>query len=115
MKTLITQVGTYLTGDATADAVVHYWLALTEERRSDVVEIPIVGSGGERSHVRLALGTMLPIAVIDADLAPEIDDDEVAARRLLARASSLTPTTDPAFTPSEVPGSLGDEYDSSLL
>ena len=115
MKRLITQVGTYLTGDATADAVVHYWLALTEERRSDVVEIPIVGSGGERSNVRLTLGSMLPIAVIDADLAPELDDDEASARQLLARASSLTPATDPAYTPRAIPGLIGDEYDSSLL
>lgn len=114
MKTLVTQVGSYLTGDATADAVVQYWLALTEERRTDVVEIPVVGSGGERSNVRLALGTMLPIAVVDAGLAPEIDDDEGAARRLLARAHALTPKATPAFEPGEAPEPL-DGYDDSLM
>jgi hypothetical protein len=114
MKTLVTQVGSYLTGDATADAVVEYWLALTEERRADVIEIPIVGSGGERSNVRLALGAMLPIAVIDAGLAPQIEDDEGAARRVLARAHSLTPKAVPAFEPGEVPEPL-DGYDASLM
>ncbi|WP_372467088.1 hypothetical protein ACCO44_14570 [Microbacterium maritypicum] len=114
MKTLITQVGSYLTGDATADAVVQYWLALTEERRTDVVDIPIVGSGGERSYVRLALGTTLPIAVVDAGLAPELDDDEGAARRLLARAHALTPKAGPAFEPGDEPESP-DGYDSSLM
>lgn len=114
MKTLVTQVGSYLTGDATADAVVQYWLALTEERRNDVVEIPVVGSGGERVNVRLALGAMLPIAVVEADLAPEIDDDEGAARRLLARARTLTPTAVPAFEPGEEPEGLAG-FESSLM
>jgi hypothetical protein len=114
MKTLVTQVGSYLTGDATADAVLHYWLMLAEEHRSDVVDIPVVGSGGERSNVRLALGTMLPIAVIDAGLAPEIEDDEGTARRLLARARALTPVAVAAFEPGDVEEPL-DGYDSSLL
>lgn len=114
MKTLVTQVGTYLTGDATADAVVRYWLALAEERRNDIIEIPIVGSGGERSNVRLALGAMLPIAVVDAGLAPEIDDDEGAARRLLARAHALTPKAGPAFEPGDALEPL-DGFDSSLM
>lgn len=114
MKTLITQVGTYLTGDATADAVVQYWLALAEERRNDIVKIPIVGSGGERTNVRLALGAMLPIAVVDAGLAPEIDDDDGAARRILERAHALTPKAGPAFEPGEEP-EQPDGYDSSLM
>jgi hypothetical protein len=103
MKRLITQVGTYITGDATARAVVQYWQALTQERRADVVDIPIVSAAGEQSHVCLALGMMVPFAVIDADSTAEIDDDERAAHRLLARSRSLTAEASPAFAPGEVP------------
>lgn len=113
MKTLITQVGSYLTGDATADAVAQYWLALAEDQRADIVEIPIVDSAGVRASVRLAIGTMLPLAIVDADLAPQVDDDEGAARHLLARARALT-SAGPAFEPGEVSDSLRDGYDSSL-
>jgi hypothetical protein len=113
MKTLITQVGTYLTGDATADALAQYWLALTEDHRADIVEIPVVSSEGDQSHVRLTLGTMLPIAIVDADLAPQLDDDEGAARRLLTRARMLT-SAGPAFDPDELSDSFRDDYGSSL-
>ncbi|MBT2476268.1 hypothetical protein J7E68_17240 [Microbacterium sp. ISL-103] len=97
MKSLITQVGTYLTGDATADAVLEYWMALAEERRSDVVEIPVVGPAGGRSSVRVTLGAMLPIAVMHADLPPQIGGDDVAAEGIRGRARALIPTATSAF------------------
>jgi len=110
MKTLITQVGSYLTGDAVADAVVQYWLALAEERRADIIDIPVVGSDGRRSHVRLALGATLPIAVVDADPIDGYDDHD-AARILLARIPSLSPDGGTAFDPGDLSG-VHDEWDS---
>lgn len=110
MKTLITQVGSYLTGDATADAVVQYWLALVEERRADIIDIPMVDSDGRRSHARLTLGATLPIAVVDADPMDGFDDED-AARTLLARIPSLSPSGGTVFGPGDLPGAHG-EWDS---
>nr|WP_201469917.1 hypothetical protein [Microbacterium hydrocarbonoxydans] len=112
MKSLITPVGTYLTGDATADAVLEYWMLLAEERRSDVIDIPVVGPSGGASSLRLALSATLPIAVIHADLSPQIDDVD-AADAIMARAHALTPTATAAFEMSDIPRALG-EYDSEL-
>lgn len=102
MKTLITQVGSYVTGDAVADAVVQYWLALVAERRADVVDIPIIDPGGRRSNVRLTLTSTSALAVVDADPVPDFDDD-LAVSRLLAQVSSLTPRAHAAFGPGELP------------
>ncbi|AKV85731.1 hypothetical protein AKG07_04845 [Microbacterium sp. CGR1] len=115
MKSLITQVGTYLTGDATADAVLEYWKALAEERRSDVVEIPVVGPAGGRSSVRVTLGAMLPIAVVHAELSPQIEDDDKAAVGIRARAHALTPTATSAFDSADVPEVFDPECESDLV
>ena len=112
MKSLITQVGTYLTGDATADAVLEYWKALAEERRSDVVEIPVVGPAGGRSSVRVTLGAMLPIAVAHAELSPQIEEDDGAAEGIRARALALVPTATTAFEPDDVREVFDAECDS---
>ncbi|WP_091228093.1 hypothetical protein [Microbacterium sp. 3J1] len=109
MKTLITQVGTYVTGDAVADAVVQHWLALTEERRGDVVEIPFVGPDGRRSRVRLAMGAALPIAVVDAETVDGFDD-EAAAHALLNRTHSLSPSASVGFDAGDLPD-VHSEYD----
>lgn len=113
MKNIITQVGTYITGDDVADAVAKYWLALTEDRRADVVDIPIVGPSGGRSRVRLALGAMLPLAIVDAEPVHKFDDDG-AADLLLARARSLSPSTGLPFAPDDIPCASGG-YDSPFL
>lgn len=115
MKSLITQVGTYLTGDATAHAVLEYWVALAEERRSDVVEIPVIGSSGGRSSVWLTLGAMVPIAVVPADLAPQIEDDDGAADRIRALAQALVPTATAAFDAADVRAVFDVECDSDLV
>lgn len=113
MKTLITQVGTFTTGDAVADAVVQYWLALTEERRADLVEIPIVGSNGAPSHVQLTLGPSLPLAVVDADQVRGFDDDD-AADLVLAQLRSLSLSVSAPFGPGDLPD-LPNGYDNSFL
>lgn len=105
MKTVITQVGSYVTSDAVADAVVEHWSALAEEMRSDVVEMPVVGLGGGSTHVRLALGATMPIAVSDADQVAGFDDDG-AAERLSERTRSLSPRAGAPFTHAELSGVL---------
>ncbi|MEV7608845.1 hypothetical protein AB0N61_05120 [Microbacterium sp. NPDC089320] len=112
MKSLITQVGTYVTGDATADAVLEYWAALAEEGRSDVIEVPIVGPAGGRSRVRVTLGAMFPIAVLHAELSPPIEDDEGAADEIRARTRALVPTATSAFDSGDVREVFDPECDS---
>jgi hypothetical protein len=102
MKTLITQVGMYVTGDAVADAVLQYWRALNDESRADIVEIPTVASDGSRSRLRLTLGATLPLAVVDADPAQGFDDDG-AADLVLAQMRSLTFSAAAPFSPGELP------------
>ena len=101
MKTLITQVGTYLTGDAIADAVLKYWLALAHEHHADVVDVPIVTTDGEPSRVRLALSGLSPIAVVDSNR-PDEHTDEIAVAHLAARARAVTPRGSATFSPEEV-------------
>lgn len=112
MKILVTQVGTYVTGDAVADAVMEYWLALTEERRADVVDIPTVGSDGRESLVRVTLGAALPMAVLDADMTHGLDDAG-AAEHVRVRLRSLNPPARAAFDLDEVPDAHSD-YDGFL-
>ncbi len=79
MKTLITPVGSYLTGDAIADAVLDYWLALVQEGRADVIDVPILSVDGEPSHVTITVGWMTPLAAVDTLYRPEFLDDPAVA------------------------------------
>lgn len=42
MKLITTALGSYLTGDDIADAVLEYGHALARDQRTDLIEIPIV-------------------------------------------------------------------------
>ena len=113
MKTLITEVGAYLTGDAIADAVLEYWLELTREHRADILDVPIVTVDGEHSHVRLAVGWMTALAVVDTRYAPEFHDADAVAE-LHHRASALTPGGDGIFSPDEAPDrSVSEHYSTA--
>lgn len=55
MKLLTTRVGTYLTGDDIADAVLSYGLALSRMGAVDIVAIPFL-DGGTRREARFTIG-----------------------------------------------------------
>ena len=101
MKMLITQVGSYLTGDAIAEAVFDYWAALTRERRADVVRVPIMTIDGERSYVSLTIGWMTSLAAVDRDDMADLEDGE-AVRVLAAKTRGLHPNGDRSMQPSDV-------------
>lgn len=109
MKALVTQVGTFHTPDDVAEAVLEYWLALTEERRADVVRIPIVTPEGEEAHVRLTLVGTAPLAVVDAKYVPDLVDGDAAAA-IFARARALSSPGIP-LTPEDFHDeSFGDDW-----
>lgn len=70
----------FTTGDAVAEAVVSYAAALAHAGRTDMVQIPTVGSGDQRRSLTLLIGQALPIAT--EDLGPHAD--ELEDERLVA-------------------------------
>lgn len=66
MKTLATQVGAFTTTTAIAEAVLTYWLALAQDNRADVVEVPFLTPEGSPAQARLTLSPSSGLAVLDA-------------------------------------------------
>ena len=98
---LVTEVGSYLTGDAIADAVFDYWLALTKEHRADVVRVPIMTIDGMRSHVSLTMGWMTSFAAVERDDMADLEDSETV-RVLAAKTRALHPSGDRSMRSSDV-------------
>lgn len=71
MKLLTNSVGTYATGDAVADAVLRYALALARAQELDVVDVPFVADG-EHARVQITIGWMV---VLDAISIGRLDTD----------------------------------------
>jgi hypothetical protein len=90
MKTLITPLGSYLTGDAIADAVLDYWRALAREGRADVIDVPIVSTDGEPARVTITIGWMTPLAAVDTLYRPEFLDGK-AVKSMTNLTQSVTP------------------------
>ena len=110
MKMLITEVGSYLTENAIADAVFDYWLALTREHRADVVRVPIMSFNGTTSHVSLTIGWMTSLAAIDRNDMADLEDGEAVAR-LADKARALQPNGDRPMASADVSDmSLGDVF-----
>lgn len=97
MKALTTRVGTYVTGDAVADAVLSYALALARRQRLDLVELPFRAAGGEVSRVQIRVGWMVDVDSISQQeqRGPELTDaattDDLKARELALRSHGDTP------------------------
>ena len=96
MKALTTRVGSYVTGDAVADAVLSYALALARARQLDVVDLPFIAGGGEVARVKMMVGWMVDIdAVSRGHGDPELTDsaltDDLKAREGSLHAHGNTP------------------------
>jgi hypothetical protein len=91
MKSLTTCVGSYSTGDALADAVMSYSLALARLRRLDLVNIPFRAANGELSSAEFTIGWMAHVDAVNlGHLHPELTDLAVTAE-LRARQDALVP------------------------
>lgn len=113
MKALTTRVGTYVTGDAVADAVLTYALALARMHALDLVEIPFRATSGAVSHVQFRLGWLVDMDAVsqgDSEEGELIDRDVVT--ELAAREHSLHPKGDAALQTGELPAFIGalEEY-----
>jgi len=97
MKTLVTGVGSYPTGDAIAVAVLEYWRTLAEDHLIDLVELPFRAEDGHRSRVQLTIGWSSSFAAVDLDSAdgPELVDhafvDDLALRSLARSRAVVSP------------------------
>jgi hypothetical protein len=96
MKALTTRVGTYVTGDAVADAVLSYALALARLQRLDLVDVPFLGENGEMARVRLRVGWMVDMdAVSHQEHEPELTapavTDDLRAREFALHSHGDTP------------------------
>lgn len=111
MKALTTRVGTYVTGDAVADAVLDYGLALARARQVDLVDVPFRATGGEIARVQFRIGWMSDVDVVnDGHRGPEVTDDAATAE-LRARERALHPRGDTPLAAEEVLSLIGlDEY-----
>lgn len=99
MKTLANSIGTYLTGDEIADAVMDYSGALAEDERTEVVDIPFVGPEGAIRRVQFLIGWRTEVnSVQEFDqprelVDPDVSDDLRRKAHALRRPSGDTPFT----------------------
>ncbi len=101
MKTLVTTTGSYLTGDDISDAVIEYWEVLADNHASAVVEIPFYADDDRISNVRLTIGWMLPLAVVDST-SPLALEDTALVQLLHLRARPDRSYADTPFSAGEV-------------
>ena len=64
MKLIITTLGSYLTGDGIADALLDYNHALSRARATDLVDIPVVRDR-ETSRLRLTIGWLVQLHTLE--------------------------------------------------
>ncbi|WP_214465488.1 hypothetical protein [Microbacterium flavescens] len=104
MKLLSNGAGTYLTGADIADAVLSFGVALANEQRVDVVDVPYVQTDdhGSVGLVRLTVGWRIPLAAAHhAGNHDELHDDDLLVE-LRERARGLTPSGDAPLSPEEM-------------
>ena len=90
MKALVTRVGIYVTGDALADAVLSYSLALARDGLLDMVDVPFRAAGGEVGRVQLRVGWMTDMdATSQGRNGGELRDD-IVVEDLRAREAALS-------------------------
>ena len=65
MKLIITTLGSYLTGDSIADALLDYSRALARAQTTDLVDIPVIADR-TTSQLRLTVGWLMQLHALDA-------------------------------------------------
>ncbi|WP_159605483.1 hypothetical protein [Agromyces humi] len=64
MKLITSRVGSFLTGNEIADAVMRYGLALARKQQLDLIEIPFVSTDGSVRRAQFLIGWQLETAAI---------------------------------------------------
>lgn len=77
MKLLINRLGSYLTGDDLADAVLNYGLALARQRQLDLVDVPYRRNDGSIARVRMTVGWRSDTTSVEFASSREAHDDEL--------------------------------------
>jgi hypothetical protein len=111
VKLITNSSGAYLTGNDIADAVLNYGVALANERRVDLVEIPYVVTNdhGAVGSVRLTVGWRAELnATSHQGDELELLDDAVLLE-LLARTTALHPSGDRPLTAEDISYLAGGE------
>jgi hypothetical protein len=85
MKLITNGAGSYLTGDALADAVVRLAVALANVRSTDVVELPFRGSDGATESVTFMLGVHTTVNAATSSVRAEDVVDAPALDAILLR------------------------------
>jgi RNA polymerase sigma factor (sigma-70 family) len=93
MKSLVTALGSYVTGDEIADAVLDYGHALTLEQRTDLIDIPVLGDGGS-TRLRLAVGWLIQLHTLGVDADGQEIVDPSTTDVLRARMNHLSGDSD---------------------
>ena len=97
MRTLTNLMGSVVTGDMLADAVVTYHRALVARRRAALVEVPVLAEHDRIRRAKLSIGWLTGLAsspVGQPNSGTEIEDPAIAielrslARQLRAAASA---------------------------
>ena len=88
MKTLTNRMGSVVTGDALADAVVEYHDALVTRKDVDLVDIPVVGEANGVRHASFAIGWLTEVVSAARPHARRDVEDEAATAGLHALAKA---------------------------
>ncbi|MCO5952536.1 hypothetical protein [Microbacterium yannicii] len=102
MKFLTNGTGTYLTGDRIADAVVRLGIALSNEQRVDVVEIPYRAAHGGIEQAMLTIGWQTRVNAETHSTAGDELVDHRAVQAIVAQAHRLVPHGDTPMSRDEV-------------
>jgi hypothetical protein len=102
MKLLTVGTRTYLTGDAIADAVIHYGVALANEHRVDLVDFPFVREDGVPSQVSLTVGLHIVLGAETCRTSGDELVDTAASNAITSRQRGLVPRGDTPFDMSDL-------------
>ncbi len=90
MKRIFYSSGSVVTGDRTADALVHYADALAGRDSSDTVDIVVALDSGASGRAQLLIGPASQLVVVpEEDPAAEVEDEDTV-RELVRRTALLS-------------------------
>jgi hypothetical protein len=90
MKRVYYASGSVLTGDRTADAIVHYAEELASKESSDTIDIPVALGDGEIGRAQLLIGPASQLVVVPEPGEDAGPDDEATLEELSRRRRSMS-------------------------
>jgi hypothetical protein len=108
MKLITSRVGSYLTGNEIADAVMRYGLALARKQQLDLIEIPFISNDGSVRRAQFTIGGQVETAavsraeprdeLVESDTAQLLNDKAESVGVIVARPFSTEELADFATT-----------------